>query len=730
MKVLFPAIQDYNDDENIHIIATMYGVAELSLEGVESFDERFSVEDVFSVFRAWKEQNNIQDNSWKWPNQLFWRPHVIGFNDGNISSPIRPDPPPALTLSNNYIRPDWHGPSAGLAGFLFVVLQHHSVAKKFAAKVDEIWATGALSSYNIPLGGRRLVEPELKSIEYIDKKFLGFLQAGSPQQRKNGIFLAPINNQISLDKIRANKKLVDLFEERDFSANMPYSEIPAHKPLLLWIPENQVFNLAFWLQGRYRRRKYKLFPYLSLIISLVIFFVIGGMVINSFLPKGLDHRFGQGEKNISQTSDKTSKVETSDSEGGRNYDQGLPKFKFPNDRIGLLFTVIDGDDENIFQKKIISRLNTTFVSVNLQNFVEIRNTAQKIEDVVTGDFRAQKMIRQAQAELVLWGEQLDNAYYLRATINQDLKLLFNISFPPVFKGQNIDQFVSEFTGLIQVILGAWYYQHQQYHEAERWFGITKKLTLSVISSVDRDRYLGLTYYRLYIESQPRNKDYCRRAEQIFKQILDSSPPLPWLILNDLGILYMEAGDHNTARNYFIDALAANSRSGIVKGNFGLLYLKENQLEDAERELTQAFEIIPDNAEICRNLAYSKQLGGKFSEAITQYELCLNIEDKVQLYINIGSVYHRRQLYGAAIVNYEIAINLDPSIPDGYYNLACVYSLLVKECPSFLDDSLYWLEQAFMHKFNDYGLLMKDEDFANICNIPQFNYLLLKYLPPR
>ena len=65
------------------------------------------------------------------------------------------------------------------------------------------------------------------------------------------------------------------------------------------------------------------------------------------------------------------------------------------------------------------------------------------------------------------------------------------------------------------------------------------------------------------------------------------------------------------------------------------------------------------------------------------------------------------------------IQLDPSNPDAYYNVACIYSRQGK-----VDEALKWLSDALGKGFHNQNLLMTDPDLENIRSTEFYKQILL------
>jgi Flp pilus assembly protein TadD len=67
------------------------------------------------------------------------------------------------------------------------------------------------------------------------------------------------------------------------------------------------------------------------------------------------------------------------------------------------------------------------------------------------------------------------------------------------------------------------------------------------------------------------------------------------------------------------AIACNPQDHVALANRGLIYLRMNRLDEAERDSAAAIEIMPSMATAYLNLALSQEGGGKVSQAIGTLE---------------------------------------------------------------------------------------------------------------
>jgi hypothetical protein len=62
--------------------------------------------------------------------------------------------------------------------------------------------------------------------------------------------------------------------------------------------------------------------------------------------------------------------------------------------------------------------------------------------------------------------------------------------------------------------------------------------------------------------------------------------------------------------------------------------------------------------------------------------------------------------------------IQPGNPEVYYNIACIYAK-----QNMTDKSIEWLKQSIEKGFNNWGLIKRDPDLANIRNTSYFIELI-------
>jgi tetratricopeptide (TPR) repeat protein len=101
------------------------------------------------------------------------------------------------------------------------------------------------------------------------------------------------------------------------------------------------------------------------------------------------------------------------------------------------------------------------------------------------------------------------------------------------------------------------------------------------------------YANLAKELLARNED--QAAGAVYRKMLaiDPSDPPTW---NNLATIAMHGGDWTEAERCLRAALAARADFALAHQNLGLVYLKTNRLDDAEREVREAIRLDGDRAD--------------------------------------------------------------------------------------------------------------------------------------
>jgi tetratricopeptide (TPR) repeat protein len=113
-----------------------------------------------------------------------------------------------------------------------------------------------------------------------------------------------------------------------------------------------------------------------------------------------------------------------------------------------------------------------------------------------------------------------------------------------------------------------------------------------------------------------------------------------------------------------------------------------------------------------------QVGG-YDEAIIQYQKAISIQPRfIQAMNGLSLIYSNRQEYVKALGVLKNIQRIQPGNPEVYYNIACIYAK-----QKMTDESIEWLKQSIGKGFNNWVLIKKDPDLANIRNTAFINELI-------
>lgn len=180
--------------------------------------------------------------------------------------------------------------------------------------------------------------------------------------------------------------------------------------------------------------------------------------------------------------------------------------------------------------------------------------------------------------------------------------------------------------------------------------------------------------------------------------------------NNLGNVYNDIGDSETAMLALERAVAINPTLSESRANLGNIYLKKGRVDEAVRQYRAAIELNPNDprtynnignaymeldrldyaamsyrdalaldpnfVDAYRNLALVFTKQEKYDNALAQLKQAIGIAPKdAAAHSQLGELYCRTHRYSEAISAYGKAISLDRKSPEAYYGLALCYRQL-------------------------------------------------------
>ncbi|PIR01759.1 MAG: hypothetical protein COV66_00150 [Nitrospinae bacterium CG11_big_fil_rev_8_21_14_0_20_45_15] len=157
--------------------------------------------------------------------------------------------------------------------------------------------------------------------------------------------------------------------------------------------------------------------------------------------------------------------------------------------------------------------------------------------------------------------------------------------------------------------------------------------------------------------------------------------------NNLGRAYYEAGNWTLAEKHLSLAVKNLARTNRRKDwniaephyNIANLYLDSGRLDEAKKEYEKALQIKPDDFQSALGLGSVHNQSGRLDEAMKFFDLSLQLRDKQfpgedypLARLNRGEIFGKTGRYPQAIVEFEKALQHDPSLFQAHYNLGMAY----------------------------------------------------------
>lgn len=181
-------------------------------------------------------------------------------------------------------------------------------------------------------------------------------------------------------------------------------------------------------------------------------------------------------------------------------------------------------------------------------------------------------------------------------------------------------------------------------------------------------YLNLAQISLELDETNETKNYIDLAELIIRN--ENITNYLYQLYLIKGNYFDKIGDNSLALNFYLDSLKYaenNDVKSIILQKIGCIYLKENKLEEANKYLEDAKNIIQNS---------------------------LLFDKLATIYYYFGELYEKKNEYKLALSNYFIALNYDKTnenvigIYEDLKKIGIIYDKLNEK-----NLSLYYLERA-------------------------------------
>lgn len=143
----------------------------------------------------------------------------------------------------------------------------------------------------------------------------------------------------------------------------------------------------------------------------------------------------------------------------------------------------------------------------------------------------------------------------------------------------------------------------------------------------------------------------------------------------LGILYMDKGDHKKALEYLLQSIGINSKYTLSHISIGNVYFERKNMKECIKHFKEALKLTPDEVHALVGLGNSYFQLKKPGEAIKYYKKALNSDPRLsETHFNLGNAYYLKQEIDNSIECYKKAIELNYNKAESHYNLANAYTV--------------------------------------------------------
>jgi tetratricopeptide (TPR) repeat protein/SAM-dependent methyltransferase len=159
-----------------------------------------------------------------------------------------------------------------------------------------------------------------------------------------------------------------------------------------------------------------------------------------------------------------------------------------------------------------------------------------------------------------------------------------------------------------------------------------------------------------------------QAERFFRNVLAVDPNHVGS-LHHLGIIALQTGRHESARNLIARAITLNDSIAECHYHFGLASALLGDFDACLVHNRRAIELNPDYADAHLNLGNALKAKGELSQAAAAYERVLALRpSSPEAHYNLANVLSDQGRFDAAIASYRRAIALRPDYADAHNNL--------------------------------------------------------------
>jgi Flp pilus assembly protein TadD len=174
---------------------------------------------------------------------------------------------------------------------------------------------------------------------------------------------------------------------------------------------------------------------------------------------------------------------------------------------------------------------------------------------------------------------------------------------------------------------------------------------------------------LWLAVQSRAYAAIFQSEDNFWSYAVRSNPSAWLASNNLGNVFLDRGDPQSAIGHYEQALRLNPEYPEAEYNLGLALAGVGRLPEAIVHYQASLRLQPENGDAYNNLGNALRRMGRTQEAIEQYARALRLEpDNAAAHFNLGNALAQAGRIDEAIGQFEQASQEMPDDADMHFDL--------------------------------------------------------------
>jgi len=173
--------------------------------------------------------------------------------------------------------------------------------------------------------------------------------------------------------------------------------------------------------------------------------------------------------------------------------------------------------------------------------------------------------------------------------------------------------------------------------------------------------LGIAYYLL---SKTENHEFSQKAVYYYKKASERNP-FSSDTYNNLGVIYTRQNKLDDALVVFKEAFRINQGHTAALDNVARIYITKNEPEKALETLNELQKIDPNYqaARIQNMIGYLCWQLGRFDEVVVRCKKALEVDPKdISALENLGTVYMKKGMYKDAAIEFQKVLEIEPNNP--------------------------------------------------------------------